>query len=40
LVDVFGERFVAAYAAVKESEHEAFLEVISAWEREHLLLNV
>ncbi len=40
LVDVFGERFVSAYAAVKESEHEAFLQVISAWEREHLLLNV
>ena len=40
LVDVFGERFVSAYAAVKEAEHEAFLQVISAWEREHLLLNV
>jgi glutamine synthetase len=40
LVDVFGERFVSAYTAVKESEHEAFLQVISAWEREHLLLNV
>ena len=40
LVDLFGERFVSAYGAVKESEHEAFLQVISAWEREHLLLNV
>jgi glutamine synthetase len=40
LVDLFGERFVAAFSAVKESEHEAFLQVISAWEREHLLLNV
>ena len=40
LVDLFGERFVLAYSAVKESEHEAFLQVISAWEREHLLLNV
>jgi glutamine synthetase len=40
LVDVFGDRFVSAYTAVKESEHEAFLQVISAWEREHLLLNV
>jgi glutamine synthetase len=40
LVGVFGERFVAAYTAVKEAEHEAFLQVISAWEREHLLLNV
>ncbi len=40
LVDIFGERFVAAYAAVKESEYETFLRVISSWEREHLLLNV
>ncbi|MCX7058433.1 MAG: glutamine synthetase family protein [Proteobacteria bacterium] len=40
LVDVCGERFVSAYTAVKEAEHEAFLQVISAWEREHLLLNV
>jgi glutamine synthetase len=40
LVELFGERFVMAYAAVKECEHEAFLQVISAWEREHLLLNV
>lgn len=40
LVEVFGERFVMAYSAVKDSEYEAFLKVISAWEREHLLLNV
>jgi len=40
LVDLFGERFVVAFSAVTESEHEAFLQVISAWEREHLLLNV
>jgi glutamine synthetase len=40
LVDIFGERFVAAYAAVKESEYDTFLRVISSWEREHLLLNV
>jgi glutamine synthetase len=40
LVEVFGERFVAAYFAVKESEYETFLRVISSWEREHLLLNV
>jgi len=40
LVDIFGERFVSAYAAVKESEYETFLRVISSWEREHLLLNV
>jgi glutamine synthetase len=40
LVELFGTRFVAAYSAVKESEYETFLRVISSWEREHLLLNV
>ena len=40
LVDIFGERFVLAYTAVKENEYETFLQVISSWEREHLLLNV
>ena len=40
LVTVLGERFVKAFAAVKESEHEAYLHVISSWEREYLLLNV
>jgi glutamine synthetase len=40
LIEVLGERFVLAYTAVKESEYETFLRVISSWEREHLLLNV
>ena len=40
LVEAFGERFVAAYGAVKENEYETFSRVISSWEREHLLLNV
>jgi glutamine synthetase len=40
LLEVFGERFVAAYCAVKENEYETFSRVISSWEREHLLLNV
>ncbi len=40
LVDLFSERFVMAYGAVKENEYETFLRVISSWEREHLLLNV
>ena len=40
LQDVLGERFVRAYTAVKEREHETFFRVISSWEREHLLLNV
>ncbi|MDH3715412.1 MAG: glutamine synthetase family protein [Gammaproteobacteria bacterium] len=37
---LLGERFVRAYAAVKEKEYETFLRVISSWEREFLLLNV
>jgi glutamine synthetase len=40
LVEMFGERFVAAYCAVKENEFDTFSRVISSWEREHLLLNV
>ncbi|MFO1352370.1 MAG: glutamine synthetase family protein [Gammaproteobacteria bacterium] len=40
LKEVLGERFVAAYHAVKECEYEAYLHVISSWERRHLLLNV
>lgn len=40
LIKILGERFVLAYTAVKEHEYETFLQVISSWEREHLLLNV
>ncbi|MEE4661019.1 MAG: glutamine synthetase family protein [Halieaceae bacterium] len=40
LVDIFGDRFLRAYAAVKLDEFEEFNQVISSWEREHLLLNV
>ncbi len=40
LVQIIGEPFVAAYTIVKEAEYEVFLQVISSWEREHLLLNV
>jgi glutamine synthetase len=40
VIEILGERFVLAYSAVKESEYETFLQVISSWEREHLLLNV
>ena len=29
-----------AFTMVKEAEYEVFLQVISSWEREHLLLNV
>ncbi|HYM34102.1 MAG TPA: glutamine synthetase family protein [Steroidobacteraceae bacterium] len=40
LIEILGDRFVIAFTAVKESEYETFLKVISSWEREHLLLNV
>ena len=35
-----GERFIAAYNAVKECELSAFFKVISSWEREYLLLSI
>jgi glutamine synthetase len=37
---VLGEDFVRLYCAIKRVEYEAFFQVISPWEREHLLLNV
>jgi glutamine synthetase len=37
---VLGERFVEAVTVVKEKELSAYQQVISSWEREHLLLNV
>lgn len=40
LVDIFGDLFLRAYTAVKLDEFEEFNQVISSWEREHLLLNV
>src|SRR6202166_421642 len=40
LVGLLGEQFVSAFTIVKEAEYEVFLQVISSWEREHLLLNV
>jgi len=40
LRDVLGERFIDVYTAVKELEHREFMQVISPWEREHLLLHV
>jgi len=38
--NILGESFCSLYRAIKLHESEAFLEVISPWEREHLLLNV
>ena len=40
MYDVFGSEFIAIYAGVKRGEFETFMEVISPWEREYLLLNV
>ena len=40
LIRILGEPFVAAFSIVKTAEYEVFLQVISSWEREHLLLNV
>jgi glutamine synthetase len=40
LIEIFGRRFVSTYSAIKRAEFETFMQVISPWEREYLLLNV
>jgi len=40
LTDLLGPEFCSVYQAVKRNEHKEFLQVISPWEREHLLMNV
>ena len=40
LAKAVGERFSVVYRLVKELEYDEFMKVISAWEREHLLLHV
>jgi len=40
LTGIFGKPFVSTYTAIKRAEFETFMEVISPWEREYLLLNV
>lgn len=37
---VLGPEFARVYSIVKRAEYDEFLQVISPWEREHLLLNV
>lgn len=37
---VLGERFVRIFDEVKRAESDAYIQVISPWEREYLLLNV
>ena len=40
LHEALGHDFARVYSIVKRSEYDEFLQVISPWEREHLLLNV
>ncbi|MGY6549360.1 MAG: glutamine synthetase family protein [Roseinatronobacter sp.] len=40
LHEILHPEFCRVYAAVKRDEYNEFLQVISPWEREHLLLNV
>ncbi|MDJ0956724.1 MAG: glutamine synthetase family protein [Arenicellales bacterium] len=40
LQNVLGSKFTKVYTAIKETEFETFMRVISPWEREYLLLNV
>lgn len=40
ITDVLGKDFCTLYSAIKRQESDAYLQVISPWEREHLLLNV
>jgi glutamine synthetase len=39
LREVLSEEFCLVYESVKRNEYKEFLQVISPWEREHLLLN-
>ena len=40
LNEVFGEKFVKTLVAMRKVEYLAYMEVVSPWEREYLLLNV
>ena len=40
LSEILGKEFITLYTEIKQTEHDAYQNVISAWEREHLLLNV
>lgn len=40
LHEILGPEFARVYSIVKRAEYEEFLQVISPWEREHLLINV
>ena len=38
--DIFGEKFIKTVVAMRKVEYLAYMEVVSPWEREYLLLNV
>ena len=40
LPEVLHPEFARVYSIVKRTEYSEFLQVISPWERRHLLLNV
>ena len=40
LVEVFNQKIIRTIAAIRRVEYQAYLKVISSWEREYLLLNV
>lgn len=40
LHEILGPEFARVYSIVKRAEYDEFLQVISPWEREHLLVNV
>lgn len=40
LHEILGPDFARVYSIVKRAEYDEFLQVISPWEREHLLMNV
>ncbi len=40
LKEILGTEFVTLFLDIKNAEHDAYQQVISPWEREHLLLNV
>ncbi len=40
LRDILSDEFVDLVVAVKQAEHDEYQDVISPWERQHLLLNV
>ena len=37
---IFNDKFIRSIAAIRRVEYQAYLKVISSWEREFLLLNV